>query len=138
MKKLEGRRLDFDYKKRRKGKITNAEIKKALEKFEESKDLAERGMFNLLQKDVSKTIAFVFSLSTNHRSPFIACTILPIHNYFVIIGRRDAVSLRLHLIGDGLSPTIVTDSRKPQGRFADQVCELFINLLMLLFCTYYN
>ncbi|KAA0724415.1 Endophilin-A3 Endophilin-3 SH3 domain-containing GRB2-like protein 3 SH3p13 [Triplophysa tibetana] len=51
LRKLEGRRLDFDFKKRRKGKIANTEIKKALEKFEESKDLAESSMFNLLQKD---------------------------------------------------------------------------------------
>ncbi|XP_077066910.1 endophilin-A3b isoform X2 [Siphateles boraxobius] len=52
LRKLEGRRLDFDYKKRRKGKISDSEMKKALEKFEESKELAERGMFDLLQRDV--------------------------------------------------------------------------------------
>ncbi|XP_057186152.1 endophilin-A3b isoform X2 [Triplophysa rosa] len=51
LRKLEGRRLDFDYKKRRKGNIANTEIKKAFDKFEESKDLAESSMFNLLQKD---------------------------------------------------------------------------------------
>ncbi|KAA0724413.1 Endophilin-A3 Endophilin-3 SH3 domain-containing GRB2-like protein 3 SH3p13 [Triplophysa tibetana] len=51
LRKLEGRRLDFDFKKRRKGKIANTEIKNALEKFEESKDSAESSMFNLLQKD---------------------------------------------------------------------------------------
>lgn len=53
LRKLEGRRLDFDYKKRRKGKISDSEMKKALEKFEESKELAERSMFNLLERDVS-------------------------------------------------------------------------------------
>ncbi|XP_051975665.1 endophilin-A3b [Xyrauchen texanus] len=54
LRKLEGRRLDFDYKKRRKGKIADSEIKKAFEKFEESKDLAERSMFILLEKDAER------------------------------------------------------------------------------------
>ncbi|XP_072519171.1 endophilin-A3b isoform X1 [Salminus brasiliensis] len=54
LRKLEGRRLDFDYKKRRKGKIADSEIKQALEKFEESKELAERSMFNLIENDVEQ------------------------------------------------------------------------------------
>uniref|UniRef100_A0A671ST78 Endophilin-A3-like n=1 Tax=Sinocyclocheilus anshuiensis TaxID=1608454 RepID=A0A671ST78_9TELE len=54
LRKLEGRRLDFDYKKRRKGKIADSEIKKAFEKFEESRELAERSMFNLLERDVQR------------------------------------------------------------------------------------
>lgn len=54
LRKLEGRRLDFDYKKRRKGKIADSEIKKAFDKFEESKEMAERCMFNLLEKDVQR------------------------------------------------------------------------------------
>lgn len=53
LKKLEGRRLDFDYKKKRQGKIPDEEIRQAVEKFEESKDLAVRSMFNFLENDVS-------------------------------------------------------------------------------------
>ncbi|CAO2605429.1 Sh3gl3 [Lemmus lemmus] len=52
LRKLEGRRLDYDYKKRRVGKIPEEEIRQAIEKFEESKELAERSMFNFLENDV--------------------------------------------------------------------------------------
>ncbi|XP_035484443.1 endophilin-A3a isoform X2 [Scophthalmus maximus] len=52
LKKLEGRRLDFDYKKKRQGKIQEEEIQQAVEKFEESKELADRSMFNFLENDL--------------------------------------------------------------------------------------
>ena len=52
MKKLEGRRLDFDYKKKRQGKIPDEELRQAMEKFEESKEVAETSMHHLLETDV--------------------------------------------------------------------------------------
>ncbi|XP_053487111.1 endophilin-A3b [Ictalurus furcatus] len=54
LKKLEGRRLDFDYKKNSKRRIAEAELKQALDKFEDSKELAKRSMFNLLENDVDQ------------------------------------------------------------------------------------
>ncbi|XP_010882089.2 endophilin-A3b isoform X2 [Esox lucius] len=54
LRKLEGRRLDFDYKKRRKGKIPDEEIKLAWEKFSDSKELAERSMFDFFESDAEQ------------------------------------------------------------------------------------
>ncbi|XP_031420904.1 endophilin-A3b isoform X2 [Clupea harengus] len=76
LRKMEGRRLDFDYKKRRKGRISNQELKLALEKFEESKELAERSMFNHLENDmeqVSHLSALVEAVLDYHRQ---SCSIL--------------------------------------------------------------
>ncbi|XP_055020681.1 SH3-domain GRB2-like 1b isoform X1 [Boleophthalmus pectinirostris] len=54
LKKLEGRRLDYDYKKKRLGKIPDEEIQQALEKFHESKEVAQTSMYNLLETDIEQ------------------------------------------------------------------------------------
>ncbi|XP_070831124.1 endophilin-A2-like isoform X1 [Chaetodon trifascialis] len=69
LKKLVGRRLDYDYKKKRQGKIQEEEVRQALEKFHESKELAESSMYNLLETDVelvSQLSSFVESLVQYH------------------------------------------------------------------------
>ncbi|XP_048733689.1 endophilin-A3-like isoform X3 [Ostrea edulis] len=56
-KKLSGRRLDFDCKKRKKDKgasVSDEEIRAAEEKFDESKALAENAMHNLLENEVEQ------------------------------------------------------------------------------------
>ncbi|XP_028452000.1 SH3 domain containing GRB2 like 2a, endophilin A1 isoform X13 [Perca fluviatilis] len=54
LKKMEGRRLDFDYKKKRQGKVQEDDLKQALEKFDDSKEIAELSMFNLLESDIEQ------------------------------------------------------------------------------------
>ncbi|XP_034086215.1 endophilin-A1-like [Gymnodraco acuticeps] len=73
LKKMEGRRLDFDYKKKRQGKVQDEEIKQALEKFDESKEIAEQSMFNLLESDIEQVRSswqrwFRLSWSSHSRS----------------------------------------------------------------------
>lgn len=73
-KKLQGRRLDFDCKKRKKDKggshVTEDEIKMAEDKFAESLHLAQMGMHNLLENDVeqiSQLATFAENLLDYHR-----------------------------------------------------------------------
>eukprot|EP00051_Salpingoeca_urceolata_P026635 m.477993 g.477993 ORF g.477993 m.477993 type:complete len:340 (-) comp21007_c0_seq1:292-1311(-) len=74
-KKLEGRRLDFDYKRRKamagKTSISEADIKIAEQKLEESKGLSESSMVNLLENDVEQVgqlYSFVEAMLNFHRT----------------------------------------------------------------------
>jgi len=51
-KKLESRRLDFDYKKSKGAKVPPEELQTAQDKFEESQDLCYSSMMNLIDSDV--------------------------------------------------------------------------------------
>lgn len=67
-KKLQGRRLDFDCKRRRQAK--DDEIRSAEEKFAESMTMAQMGMFNLLENDteqVSQLVTFAEALLDFHQ-----------------------------------------------------------------------
>ncbi|XP_072242816.1 endophilin-A3-like isoform X1 [Leuresthes tenuis] len=61
LKKVNGRRLDFDYKRRRSGKVPAEEMRHTWDKFMTSKELAERSMFVLLLNDVDQ-ISFLAAL----------------------------------------------------------------------------
>ncbi|XP_043214338.1 endophilin-A-like isoform X13 [Amphibalanus amphitrite] len=72
-KKLQGRRLDYDCKKRKRDRGTNIpdeEIRIAEDKFAESLHLAQMSMHNLLENDVeqiSQLATFTESLLEHHR-----------------------------------------------------------------------
>lgn len=74
-KKLDGRRLDYDFKRSKQptsnGKITDSDVKIAEQKLDESKGLYEAGMLHLLENDVeqvSQMAAFTEALLNLYRS----------------------------------------------------------------------
>jgi len=73
-KKLQGRKLDFDCKKRKQqsgGQTTEKEIKQAEDKFGESLHLAQMGMHNIMENDVeqiSQLAQFAEALLEYHRA----------------------------------------------------------------------
>ncbi|XP_014827693.1 PREDICTED: endophilin-A3 isoform X2 [Poecilia mexicana] len=71
LKKVNGQRLDFDYKKRRRGKVSTESVRLAWDKFMTSKELAERSMFVLLDSDVDligPLAALIAALLDFHRN----------------------------------------------------------------------
>jgi len=72
-KKLQGRKLDYDCKKRKQqssGGIPDKEIKQAEDKFAESLHLAQMGMFNIQEADVeqiSQLMQFAEALLEYHK-----------------------------------------------------------------------
>lgn len=72
-KKLQGRKLDYDCKKRKQqsgGQVPDKEIKQAEDKFSESLHLAQMGMHNIMENDVeqiSQLMQFAEALLEYHR-----------------------------------------------------------------------
>ncbi|XP_029104802.1 endophilin-A2-like [Scleropages formosus] len=54
LRKLESRRLDYDYRKKRQGRMAEEEVRQALDKFHESKEVAESSMQQLLETDMEQ------------------------------------------------------------------------------------
>ncbi|KAM3870054.1 endophilin-A3-like [Diretmus argenteus] len=87
LKKLQGHRLDFDYKKRRRGKVPEEEIQLAWDKFVISKDLTERSMFTLLENDVDQVrclSALIAAVLDFHR-----------HAHHILLGLHSNLQARL-------------------------------------------
>ncbi|CAB3373777.1 Hypothetical predicted protein [Cloeon dipterum] len=130
-KKLQGRRLDFDCKRRKQSKgshIPDDDIKQAEEKFAESLHLAQIGMFNLLENDVeqiSQLATFAEGLLEYHQQ----CTeVLKVLNETMQEKREEAAmrpkmefvpktlaDLSIEPIMDGLNGTTPSQDEGYQG-----------------------
>lgn len=62
-KKLQGRRLDFDCKKRKAHKVPEEEIRAAEEKFEESKEVCYNSMLNLIESSDVEQVSQLAALA---------------------------------------------------------------------------
>ncbi|XP_037538548.1 endophilin-A3b [Nematolebias whitei] len=98
LKKVHGRRLDFDYKRRRRGKVAAEDVRQTWDKLVSSKELAERSMFVLLQNDVDR-VAQLAAL---------VAALLDFH--------REAQHILLGLHGN-LQARLTAASNKPERRF---------------------
>ncbi|XP_023346476.1 endophilin-A [Eurytemora carolleeae] len=70
-KKLQGRKLDYDCKKRKQqsgGGVPEKEIKQAEDKFAESLHLAQMGMHNIMENDVEQSLTDTLYTKTNEAS----------------------------------------------------------------------
>ncbi|XP_072402193.1 endophilin-A isoform X5 [Diabrotica undecimpunctata] len=129
-KKLQGRRLDFDCKRRRQAKGSNIpddEIRMAEEKFAESLQLAQMGMFNLLENDnfqveqISQLATFAEGLLDYHSQ----CTEVLKHLTETLLEKKDEAANRpkvefvpktlqdLHIdtVPDGLNDVLLGSSQ---------------------------
>ncbi|XP_050519559.1 endophilin-A isoform X6 [Diabrotica virgifera virgifera] len=129
-KKLQGRRLDFDCKRRRQAKGSNIpddEIRMAEEKFAESLQLAQMGMFNLLENDnfqveqISQLATFAEGLLDYHSQ----CTEVLKHLTETLLEKKDEAANRpkvefvpktlqdLHIetVQDGLNDVLLGSSQ---------------------------
>lgn len=61
LRKVKSRRLDFDYKRRRGGKVAAGETQQAWGKFVRSKEEAEGSMMVLLQDEVSPAMTRIIA-----------------------------------------------------------------------------
>ncbi|XP_033973347.1 endophilin-A3-like [Trematomus bernacchii] len=106
LKKLNGRRLDFDYKRRQRGNVSAEEVHLAWDKFITSKESVERSMFVLLQSD-GHDISRCFCLQGDllSRLAALVSTLLEFH--------RNAHRILLGLHGD-LQARLTAASNKPE------------------------
>ncbi|XP_017295343.1 endophilin-A3b [Kryptolebias marmoratus] len=98
LKKLQGRRLDLDYKRRRRGKVAAEDMRQTWDKFLSSKELSERSMFVLLQNDADRVAQLAALIAA----------LLDFH--------RDAQRILLGLHGN-LQARLTAASNKPERRF---------------------
>jgi endophilin-A len=100
-KKLQGRRLDFDCKKRKgPGKVSLEEVKMAQYKFEESKAVCNEGMSKLLDNEVEMI----------HQLSQLVCGLLEFHKRSADTLERVVLLLNKRVVGAKSGPTFAGSS----------------------------